>query len=194
MKKQVLLVSALTLLSLPSFASNFYASGNIGQSEYKLDGLSGSESDTTFSLGGGYKFNDNWAIEVNFRDLGAFGFSYREDFGGGDYVSESLEFSHSTLEASVVGSYPINETTSIYGRLGFGDLEVDIDYKYSERFEGEPFSASESASESKNKTMFGFGLRHNLNESVGVRAEYNLYDEWEGVEISFATVGLVYQF
>ncbi len=194
MKKQLLLTSALVILSAPSFASNLYVSGSLGKSKFGVDGESGSESDSAKSFGAGYKFNETWAIEANYRDFGGVGISYTEDLGGGDFVSESFESSFSSLEFSFVGSFPLSQVASLYGRLGFGDLKLDVDYKYSERFDGETYRESDSVSDSKTKAVFGVGFRYNFNDSIGARAEYNFYDDWESLEISSTTIGLIYQF
>lgn len=194
MKKQLLLTSALVILSAPSFASNLYVNGSLGKSKFGVDGASGSESDSTKSFGAGYKVNETWAIEANYRDFGGVGYSYTEDLGGGDYESVSFDSSFSSLEFSFVGSFPLSQVASLYGRLGFGNLKLEADFKYSERFDDEVYSESESGSESKTKAVLGVGFRYNFNDSIGARAEYSFYQDWDDLEISSTTIGLIYQF
>lgn len=195
MKKQIVMALALAALSIPALASNVYVTGHAGKSKFTIDGASGSESDTTFSFGGGYKFNETWSAELNFRDLGEIkGSEYYEYDNGVGYESLSFKLAHSTIEASLVGAYPLNNDTYLYGRAGVGKLKRKADIKYVALYYDSYYIESGSASESKNKMMFGVGLRHDFSPSFGARLEYNRYSSWDDFEIAFSTVGLVYQF
>lgn len=192
MKKLLLVASTLlATVALPAAASNFYVIADAGQSKLSVD--SESITDTAFSIGGGYKLNQTFAIEVAYRDLGEFEASYQENFGS-DYVNAKVNLAFSALQASVVASFPVGTSGSVFGRLGIADLEIDASYSYSEFFDGSYSYESNSGSQSKNKAVFGVGYRHALNDKWFLHAEYNQYAKWEDFKTSSLTAGFSYQF
>ncbi|HSX52327.1 MAG TPA: outer membrane beta-barrel protein [Cellvibrio sp.] len=196
MKKQIIAAAVLMGASLPSFASNFYVLADVGQSkiEIDLDGLTFSKTDTAMSIGGGYQFNNNFAVELAYRDLGEIGEKVSENYGGGDYESVGFTLGATAVQISVVGSIPLGDAAKLYGRVGMADLEADFGYNYEESFDGWEYAESESASESKNKAVFGAGLSYSFTPAFALRAEYSQYAEWEDITISSTTIGLTYQF
>lgn len=195
MKKQVI-AAVLMGASIPAFASNFYLLADVGQSKVEIDveGTSLSKDDNVVSFGGGYNFNNNFALELAYRDLGEIGVGYRESYGGGDYYEEKATIAATALQISLVGSVALGEAAKLYGRIGMADLEVEGGYEYSESFDGDTYSESESDSESKNKAVFGAGLSYSFTPAFALRAEYSQYAEWDDVTISTTTIGLTYQF
>ena len=191
MKKQVIAVAVLTCASMPSLASNFYLLADAGQSEYEVDveGTTASKNENVISIGGGYNFNDNFAVELTYRDFGEMTEEYRDNFDGYSYV-EKYTTSANAMQLSLVGSFPLGEAAKLYGRVGMADLEIEADYY--ENFDGDTYS--ESGSRSKNKAVFGFGLSYSFTPSFALRGEYSQYAEWDIITISTATIGLTYQF
>lgn len=198
MNKQLLVAAFLASAALPTMASDFYMIADLGQSKLDVDAEDGgySETNTAFSLGGGYKLNETFALELVYRDLGDVSQSESEDFGNGDYLKFSLDTSVTAFQASVVAQLPLNDAFALYGRLGAGYLKSKTDYEF-ETVVGNRthFNAgSGSESDSKTKAVFGVGFKYVLSQSFAVRAEYNQYDKWDEATISSATVGLIYQF
>jgi OOP family OmpA-OmpF porin len=192
MKKQFLMLSLLAAVSVPAMASNFYAAGSIGQSKYDVG--SDDQSDTAFSFGAGYKFNNNFALEVGYIDMGEISDSARENLGGGDYYEETFAFGASAVQASLIVSFPLGESASVYGRAGFADIDFDASYEAELVIDGDVERESGSGSISENKTVFGLGFSYSFSPAIALRAEYSQYDKWEGIELSTTTVGLTYQF
>lgn len=169
--KKKLLACALFAVSFPAFAEGFYAAGELGQAKWKLD--SESESDTSFGIAGGYKFNDIVAVELGYRDLGS--------------VSDSDEdgkFSvgFTALQLSVIANAAINDKVGIYGRLGMADLK----FKYS--------ALGDSGSRSKSKAVFGVGASYAVSQTVSLFVEYDQYAKYEDLKISNFSVGAKFQF
>ncbi|PUA27425.1 MAG: hypothetical protein B0W54_12655 [Cellvibrio sp. 79] len=196
MKKQVIGVAVLACVSMPSLASNFYVLADAGKSKFEIDvgSSTGSLKENVISIGGGYKFNDNVAIELTYRDLGEIGeesIDYSDDY---DFYSEKGTVSASAFQLSVLGAISLGEAATLYGRVGVADLELESKYKYNVIANGQHFSGSESDSDSKNKAVFGVGLSYSFFPSFAVRAEYSQYGEWEDLTISTTTIGLTYQF
>jgi OOP family OmpA-OmpF porin len=196
MKKQIIAAAVLMGVSLPSFASNFYLLADIGQSkiEIDVDDAKLSKTDNVISFGGGYKLNNNFAIELAYRDLGEISEGYSENLGGGDYFSEEVTLSATAVQISVVGSLALGEAAKLYGRVGMADLEAEVAYNYEESIEGWEYTESESESNSKNKAVFGAGLSYSFTPAFALRAEYSQYAEWEDITVSSTTIGLTYQF
>lgn len=192
MKKQLFALSVLALGAMPAMASNFYLAADVGRVKFSVD--SESRSDTSFSLGAGYKFNQYFAVELAYRDMGELSEETSEDLGGGDFLDEKVSLGFSAIQASVVASYPLGETSSLYGRLGVSELEVDASYSYNLVMDGVTERDSASGSESENKAFFGVGYSHSFTPALAARIEYNQYEDVEDFEISTATVGLSYQF
>lgn len=196
MKKQVIAAAVLAGVSMPSLASDFYVLVDAGKSKFEIDvgSSSGSLKENVISIGGGYKFNDNFAIELTYRDLGEIGeesIDYSDDY---DFYTEKGTVSASALQLSVLGAISLGEAAKLYGRVGFADLELESKYEYNVIANGQSFSGSESDSASKNKAIFGAGLSYSFSPSFAVRAEYSQYGEWEDLTISTTTIGLTYQF
>ncbi len=196
MKKQIIAAAVLMGVSLPSFASNFYLLADVGQSkiEIDVDDAKLSKTDNVMSFGGGYNLNNNFAIELAYRDLGEISEGYSENLGGGDYFTEEVTLSATALQISVVGSFTLGEAAKIYGRVGMADLEAEVGYNYEESIEGWEYTESESESNSKNKAVFGAGLSYAFTPAFALRAEYSQYAEWEDITVSSTTIGLTYQF
>jgi opacity protein-like surface antigen len=193
MKKQFLMLSLLAVVSVPALASNFYAVGSIGQSKY--DAGSDDQSDTAFSFGAGYKFNNTFALEVGYNDMGEISDSISENLGGGDYYEETYSFGASAVQASLVVSLPLGESASIYGRAGFADIDFDASYEAIQVVDGDVvYEEAGSGTVSENKTVFGLGFSYSFSPAVALRAEYSQYDKWEGIELSTISAGLTYQF
>lgn len=198
MKKQLLVSAFLASAALPTMASDFYVIADLGQSKVEVDADDGgySETNTAFSLGGGYKLNESFALELTYRDLGDVNQSVSEDFGNGDYLEFSSDTSVAAFQASVLAQLPLNDTFALYGRLGAGYLKSKTDYEFQTVVSNQTHfnSGSGSESDSKTKAVFGVGFKYALGQSFAVRVEYNQYDEWDEATISSATVGLTYQF
>jgi opacity protein-like surface antigen len=192
MNKQLFALSVLALGAMPAMASNFYGTADCGRAKFAVD--SESESDTSFSVGAGYKFNQYFSAEIAYRDMGEVSVTERETGSGGDFYEETATLGFTALQASLVASYSLGETSSIYGRLGVADLELDASLSYSARINGSNVSGSESGSESKNKALFGIGYSHSFTPSIGMHVEYTQYDDIEELEISTTAVGISYNF
>ena len=102
----------------------FYAGAGFGTTEISDDAFDGSnvdDSDTGFKIFGGYTFNENFAVEVSYFDLGEA--SGREDFP--PFGNVSFAVGVSGLNASAVGRLPVTTMFSLFGKLGFASYDLD---------------------------------------------------------------------
>ena len=133
-------------------------------------GLSSSldKHDTAYKLQLGYQFTPNWAVEGGYVDLGKF--DYRANFTGG---SANGQAKATGWNIAGVGTYPINEQFSVFGKLGMIDAKVKENVFAS----GPVGTASGSESATKWKANFGAGVTYNVSKNLGVRAELERFDK-----------------
>lgn len=192
MKKQLMIAAILSTMTLPALASNLYVVADVGQVKYEVD--SASETKTGFTLGGGYKFNDTFAIEVAYRDLGEIKEHEYEDLGGGDYYEENFKNEFSALQVSLVAGFPVSEAVDLYGRLGYADIDLDYSFSDVEVIDGSESTFTGSGTMSRSEVLFGVGASYSLSDTFTLRAEYGQYGKFEEIEISSLTLGLTYGF
>lgn len=192
MKKQLLAAAVLSTMTLPALASNLYVVADIGQVKYEVDSYD--ETKTGFTLGGGYKFNDTFAVEVAYRNLGEIKEREYEDLGGGDYYEENFKNEFSALQVSLVAGFPVSEAVNLYGRLGYADIDLDYSFSDVEVIDGSESTFSGSGTLSKSKVLFGIGASYSVSDAFSLRAEYGQYGKFEDIKISSFTLGLTYGF
>lgn len=174
---------AVALLSLSSVAmadSGFYAGIGVGQASVDVDtaGLqsdlaslgitstvSADEEDSSFKIFGGYEFNQNFAVEFGYADLGKFAAT-------ANITAPLVTTANSNIEASaifvdVVASLPLGNQFSLFGRAGlaFSKLETDVSVL------GTTFSDKEDEANLK----LGLGAQYSFTKSVALRAEWERY-------------------
>lgn len=152
MKKKLLAVALLSALTVPAFADDMYGSISVGSaSDQDLSGLSQTSTGTSYSLLLGYKVNNNFAGEIGYTSLLS---------NAGVANTTSTETANG-FEVAGVGSYPINEQFSIYGRLGYASLNQ---------------SYSPGTSATLNGFVYGPGVQYDINKDFGIRVGYNIYN------------------
>lgn len=164
-----LLTSSLitaALLSAPSFAESngFGIFGAIGQANHDIISLS--DSDTSFAIGGEYKFNANFAVEGRYDDYGSVDFN----------EADSGDVSGSSFGAGVKGIIPLNEQFSLFAKMGLaswnlGDSEDD---------------------ESGTDLYYGFGAQYMATEQFGLGLDYTMLDAEivDGIDYELSNISL----
>jgi OOP family OmpA-OmpF porin len=190
-------------LALPGFGalaqaaeSGWYIGASIGQANAEVDCTGTTacdDKDSSWKIFGGYQINRNFAIELGYSDLGAVTAS-TPPFVLFPLVvpAANLKIETTVWEVVAVGSLPVADRFSIFGKAGFyrADTDTRVD-----------FGALGSTSESDSNTdlTFGIGVRYDFTRNFGVRAEWQLYS---GVEAGFdedgdvdvMSVGLLWRF
>jgi OOP family OmpA-OmpF porin len=175
--KAVLAIAALTFAGVAAAQqpalSSAYIGGTIGQSEYK-DGCAGvagcDEKDTAWRILGGYQFNRYFAAELGYHDLG-------------EVSAPGASVEGTAWELVGIGSYPIVDKFSVYGKLGLyrGELE------------------GPGVEETNSDVTYGAGLQYDFLKNVGVRGEWQRYSKMGGgnigeTDVDVLSVGVVYRF
>lgn len=165
--KQIISTLVLTtgcFLAAPTYAdSKAFVVGGLGQAKYKTD--SDSETATSFLIGGGYKFNENFAVEARYEDFGEIKDSETE----ADFMFTSKVASNA-YTLSVIGGLPINESFNLFAKVGVGFWDIDISSSERDTITNNRFS--DKISFSDNDFVYGFGAEYTVNDQFGITAEY----------------------
>lgn len=143
----VLLLSAF--IAAPAVAADMggYVGLTLGSANKNVPGAS--ETNSAVGVFGGYSFNQNVAVELGYIDLGT-------------AAAGAIKFT--SWDVSAVGTFPINEQFSIYGKLGIADTKE----------EGGGLSGTRSTA------TYGLGGQFNVNPNVGIRLGWEHYGFGDG--------------
>jgi OOP family OmpA-OmpF porin len=169
---KVLAAAALVLASLPAHAQ-LYAFAGAGGGSLRLndnDYMVGDSilfrrndtKDVTYQAGLGYRFNQYWAVEVGAADMG----DYSIDQVDSAFFAVEGRYTVKGFKTAVVGSYPLTERFSVYGKLGIAATKAE--FEATNGFVGE---------EKRNSLLAGFGVQYMIWQHLGVRAEFENWGE-----------------
>lgn len=185
-------VAAVAGFSAPASAQDmgFYIGATFGsatqdgQCDGVVAGVSCDDKDSAWRILGGYQFNRNLAVELGYHNLGEASAS-----GGGVTVTDEV----TAWELVAVGSFPLANQFSIYGKLGMYRGEIDRTATLG------GFSASDSASTTD--FTFGLGARYDFMPNLGVRAEWQRYMNFGeaigpdvDIDVDVLSIGLIFRF
>ena len=174
MNKLLITSSILTaaLFSVPSFADDagFGIFGAVGQAKH--DFTIQNESDTSFAIGGEYKFNSNFSIEVRYDDYGTAEFRAYET----DTISYAFDISGSSFGAGVKGIIPLNEQFNLFAKIGLASWNLD----------------TAGGDESGTDLYYGFGAQYMATEQFGLGLDYTMLDTEivDGVDYELSNLSL----
>lgn len=170
--KKIAIVALLStaVMSSAAFAADQggFVAADLGQVNYSnaTSQFSGASfgNPGTIMLGGGYRFNQNLAVEAGYSIIGD---STITTVAGGT-ATEKLKAS--SFQVAAVGTFPINNQFSVFGKLGVANTKID----YTATATGATFvpSVAQAASASKTNLMFALGAQYNINQHWGIRAQY----------------------
>lgn len=180
--------------------SGWYIGANIGMSTANVDegeitknltnpSYSDDESDFGYKLFGGYLFNENFALEGGYFDLGKFDYSITTLSGS---AAGDIEIMGLNLDA--VGILPITEDFSAFGRVGV----IYAQAKDSFGTTGNISILDTSPKESDFNYKLGVGLQYAITDAVAVRLEAERYRINDAVgndgDVDLFSIGLTYRF
>jgi OOP family OmpA-OmpF porin len=164
MFKKIAAAAALAFVASSAFAAAptaFYGGLDVGST--KIDDFDGNKA----SFGGflGYGFNQNFAVELGYRQLGKW------DVQGVDVKAKQTHL-------SVIGSYPLNAQLDVYGRLGYNQLRAEASY------------GGYSYGDDTSRAMYGVGLNYSFTPAISGRIEV----QKPSSDSTNVGVGIVYKF
>lgn len=205
------ILSCMTLAAMTSSLTladdaGWYLGGNVGQTRADIDeqriadsllqnGFSNTlvkddSNDTGYKLFGGYQFNRYLALEGGYFNLGEFNFTSTTQPAG--TFNGSLEAHGFNMD--VVGTLPITEKFSVFGRAGVTYAETKDAFNGT----GAVHVFNPTAKERDNNFKVGAGLQYAFNDNWAMRLEAERYRINDAVghtgDIDLLSVGLVYRF
>jgi OmpA-OmpF porin, OOP family len=137
--------------------------------------LNADTRDTAWRIFAGYNFNENWAIEGAYTDLGRVKAHYSWSADGtplfevtGDQVAWS---------AALKGTLPINKQFDLFGLLGATSNRTKVNFnEINVNFAG----GVPSGSDHRTGLMTGLGAEFKPTPNIGIRLEYQNYDQFGG--------------
>jgi OOP family OmpA-OmpF porin len=195
----VALASAVAFAG-PAFAQDtgFYVGGALGQSSADVDctgTISCDDKDNSWKILVGYQFNRNFSLEFGYADLGAATATTPPipfpPFG--TIPGANLKIETTTWELVGVGSVPIADRFSIYGKVGLYRADTETRAVFTDGVSG-------SESDSSTSLTFGLGLRYDFTQNLGVRAEWQRYGDvseaasGEEFDIDVISIGVIFRF
>jgi OmpA-OmpF porin, OOP family len=175
--------------------AGWYVGASLGQAQVDVD-CSGTtacdDKDSSWKIFGGYQFNRNFSVELGYTDLGAVTAS-TPSFVVPPFVipAANLNVDSTAWELVGIGSLPLGERFSIFGKLGlyYGETDTTVD-----------FGALGAVNESDSTTdfTFGVGMRYDFTRNFGVRAEWQRYMGLkamdEDTDVDVISLGVVWKF
>lgn len=174
MFKKIATAAALLIASSAAFAAQpntFYAGLDAGRT--KTDNFS--DRDTSVGAFVGYNFHQNFAVEGGYRRLADYDI-YMSAVGGWGTLEGNARVDQAHL--AVVGSLPVGERFSVYGRLGLSRLDAKV------RF------ADLKDSDATTKALYGVGMSYAFTPAVSARVEV----QKPSSDATNLSAGLSYQF
>jgi len=122
------------------------------------------DADLGFTGALGLQINKNWAVEVNFIQLGKFSYKYAQGANEQEDVYEV-----SGWGGSLLPTIPLTRNLSLFGRLGVLAAQT----RTTIRNPAPAFNGSISSIQvSTTSFLSGFGAQYFLNRDFGIRVEY----------------------
>ena len=180
MQKKVLVTALLAgFAALPTLAMaqakggnadlGFYAGASVGQSKTDCEASGGScdDKDTAYRVFGGYKFHPNIAVEGGYSPLGETSAS----FPAGKITAEA-----NAWDIVGLGIFPLGNSFSIFGKLGFYNAEVKL-------------GGLASGKKTTTDLTYGIGGQYDFNRNLGLRLEVQRYSKVKAPDVAGVSGG-----
>lgn len=204
-------VSLATLVLIAGPAANaqdayWYGGANVGKTKTDMDServtthllqsgftttsMDPDDKDIGFKVLGGYRFNDYFAVEGSYFDLGKFGF--RNVMQPDSNLAGNIRPVGFGLD--LVGFLPLSESNSLFARVGVNYAEVRESFS-ARGLVSHPYDKSDN---NDANYKYGVGFQHEFTDNMAMRAEFERYriEETIGLmdDVDMFSVGVVYRF
>ena len=184
--------------------SHWYIGGNYGRTKENVDNydvansiigggltyIDEDDSDRGYKLFVGYQFNDYFAMEAGYADLGDLSFEAQRAPGAGSLTAET---NYSGYNLDLVGTLPLSPRWSAFGRVGAFRYDTEQNIVGTESL-----AASMSRDDTDTGYKFGLGFEYSFTERLSARIEAERYRIEDMVgdngSVNLYSVGLVYRF
>lgn len=214
----VLSAAALSPLAAHAADSNWYALISIGQSTFDADegdfdsainsvGLDVDSSklddnDTGYKIQAGYKFNENFALEGGYVDLGRF--SYSGDAVPAGNITDlhlGADVKAYGFNIDAVGTLPLGAGFSVFAKAGLLLSYTEVTASVNASGVGGTANVDEDDDDWGAAPSAGVGVAFDFNDTLSVRLEYQRFfalktggDDSDDLDADLASIGLVARF
>lgn len=164
MFKKFAAIAALIAVSSSAFAVEpgaLYVGVDLGKT--KVDDWS--KRETSAGIFAGYTFHPNFAAELSYRRLG-------------DATVEGIDVKGDQTALSLIGSIPLANKFSVYGRLGYNHVEAEAS------------AGGFKLSDSTSRAVYGVGLGYAFTPAISGRVEVQKPTS----DITNVSAGVVFKF
>jgi OmpA-OmpF porin, OOP family len=158
--------------------AGFYLGGGLGQSKFKewCDPIFSSceDTDTSWKLLGGYRFNRYVAAEASYIDWG--------EVTAGTSSGARVAAKQRSYGLAVVGTLPIGERFELFGKAGFLQTE-----QQTRRITPDPSTFNREFSE----FHYGLGAKYAFTKNWALRGEW---ENTEKLKVELLSIGVEYRF
>ena len=193
MRLALIVAAAVTALpaaaQMPPRFSPFYlgvgaGQGHLGTSGTDLTGLNNASvgnTETTYTIRMGWRFNPYMGLELGYYDLGKYDF-HGQTFVGNQQVDG--EAKAKSVGLSFVGTLPLDQF-DLYGRIGVARSEMKVNANGN--FSVQPTNIKDKETEA----TYGVGGRWNFNPAWGLFVEWMKNDK---IKVDSYLIGVDFKF
>ncbi len=182
-----LLVSSITLAHAQARRTDagWYGGVSVGSARQEISdnaltvtgatasSLSKDESGTGFKIFVGHQYNRNFAFEAGYTDLGKFRVTRDVTAPAALVGSAVADIKASGLNLDAVGTLPLQGGFSLFGKIG----TIYATTRTSLATSGGIIAGGTNARHSDWLWKWGLGARYNFSNTMGVRLEYERYND-----------------
>lgn len=168
MFKRSLISSSLLAACLAS-TSAAYAGGYVGGAIGYTDFPSDFDNSVSFAANGGYRVNDNFAIEAAYLYLGE----------GEDDIAPVWKAEVTGFNFSAVGIIPVNAQVDLFGKIGMFMWDVEVSEE----------GFGKLGSDDGTDLSLGFGAAFHVTQEFSVVAEFQRFTDVSDGDLNNFSVG-----
>ena len=181
MKTSLVAVAMLAAaIATPAFSQAYIGVGVGSSQSSNVDGMvvpgialsGGNTSKGSTKIYGGYQFTPNWGVEAQYSDLG----NRNLALNGSGGVLPIGSFKSSQYSLAGTGTFPLNESFSLLGKLGFSTNSSAVAIN--------ALGISASASQNRTDLILGVGVSYKITPKLAVRLEYEDFGKFSDSLIS----------
>ena len=121
--------------------------------------------DTAWKLFGGYQFNENFAVEAGYHDLGRFKGVTAVTAPAASTVAGRWDVYAGSVAA--VGIYPVVNRFAVFGKAGLALTRLKVDL---------PTTTPFGPSATRVQPLLGVGVRFDVTKAIGLRGEFERFN------------------
>lgn len=126
------------------------------------------DTSVAWSVGGGYRFHRNVAVEGYYRNFGTPEAGV-DSTNGFAHINEKSEYEASGLGVGVIGLLPVNDMFSLYARVDLVNIKTEVEYTMDSSFTG---VSGVSGEDTALKLGYGVGAQFDMGNNLAVRADF----------------------